>query len=157
MKWKGWSKEDRAAIVKAFFDDGESAGKIAARYGVSRNAIIGVAHRHGAKNHAPKAPAPAKPSGKAPPPRRGGMDFARAARLEAATTRAALISGKAKVIGRRPSVLIDGARFVPLVSLGAHDCRFPITPHGIAPDAHRFCGLPAEGTYCPHHARLCRL
>lgn len=157
MRCTGWSADEKAAIVKAFFDDGESASKIAARYGVSRNAIIGVAHRNGAKNHPPKSHAPVKPGSKAPPPRRGGMDFASTARLEAATTKAALISGTKTTLQLRPAALVEGARFLPLAELGAHDCHFPVTPHHAAPDNHRFCGLPAEETYCPHHARLCRL
>ena len=57
-----WTDQQIAEIVKAFYIDGFSAAQIAPRYGVSRNAIIGVAHRHRQKSgHVPKARPPAKP------------------------------------------------------------------------------------------------
>lgn len=173
-----WTDEQRAEIVKAFYEVGESAGIIAARYNVSRNAIIGLAHRHGAKvGHWSKSNAPAqrKPAdaakaqaGKATASKSpaggaangkafAGLGFAAQARLDAAAAKLAAIGDQAGTIDRYRAEPVEGARFVPWDALDKGECQFAVTPHSVGPTEHRFCGLPADGSYCPHHRRLARI
>ena len=50
-----WSSED-CAEIKRLLIEGLSCSQIGARFGVSRNAIIGINHRRGLFMHNPSAP-----------------------------------------------------------------------------------------------------
>jgi len=161
-----WTDEQRAAIIKAYYEAGESASEIAARYHVSRNSIIGLAGRHRAKtgrglksNAAPRKPsdptAPRKPSGARPPAKpKAGLDFATLARLDAANARIIAAASPPRSLGL-PAAPVADARFVAWGDLGQGECRFAVTPHHVAPRDHRFCGRHADdGPYCRPHSRL---
>lgn len=142
-----WTDEQRAAIFKAFYTDGESASTIAARYGVARNAIIGVAHRMRARAGAPKKRPPAARTAEKQRAQRMATIFkprmvGMSTRLSPATADAFAAVAAAPVFG------------FALKSLGEHQCRFAVTPHDAPRAGHLFCGAPADGPYCPRHTLI---
>lgn len=145
-----WTYEQRAAIVEAFYVDGESAGQIAARYQVSRNTIIGLAHRHGKKaGHAAKAAAAPRPRQAKPP--KPAKPLPRAWHFQAGKP-ATIRPARRDPLPAAP--LPSAPRRIPILPLGSGECRFAVTSHDAPATDHLFCGLPADGPYCPHHARL---
>ncbi|GLS29935.1 GcrA cell cycle regulator [Mesorhizobium albiziae] len=159
-----WNEAQKAEIIKAFFETGDSASVIASRYGCSRNAIIGLAHRHRARNGiAPQTRAAVgrsthrKPQGKPtarPVTKRPALAIGKSAAFAAGRAGTAMLTKEFAAIGVRLLPLPPTARSVPLVELAAGECRFSVTPHHAGRDQHRFCGAPADGSYCAHHARL---
>jgi len=153
-----WTDEQRKAIAMAYYTDGESASAIAARYGVSRNAIIGLAHRVRARSGgltrklayavAPQQPKQAR-AAKADRPRKQSP---RTWHMQACALAKARPVPAEPVSPPQP---LAAARSIPQSLLGADECKFPVTPHDAPRAAHLFCGLPAEGgPYCPHHAEI---
>jgi len=139
-----WTDDQRAAIVKAFCDDGRTAVQIAADYGVSRNAIIGVVNRDYRRRGIKPTKAAAMQATRRARPRPNPFTGAVARSDKHATLRAAPPAPPA-------------SRFVAMADLAPGECRFAVTPHDAAPADHRFCGGPAAGgPYCDHHARLTR-
>jgi hypothetical protein len=148
-----WTDDERKAVCAAFYKGGESAAQIAARFGTSRNSIIGIAHRHGKRfgferkgrvtdpgGPAKKGRSPASPRQAPPRPIVPREDW-----------RPPQVAMK-----KAPPAPVLPPRKVTLAELKKGDCKFAVTPHDAAPDAHLFCGLPAEGSYCPHHQEVCR-
>ena len=138
----GWS-DAAVETLKALWDDPDlSAAMIARRLGVTRNAVIGKAHRLGLSK--PRTPRP--PAGPVPPPRRHRR-----------LVRSAAVSSPPP---RRPAA--EGSECNPdvgpglvrrLEDLPRRACRWPIGDPQ-APD-FAFCGRPAvTGPYCAGHAAL---
>lgn len=146
-----WTDEQRQAIADAFLKDGESASVIGKRYGVSRNAILGLVHRYKSAHGI------------------GGKTRAAAPRSVAAKQPVSRPASR----GTRPSHIppiprktrlpqIDRctpapARLVAIADLKSGECRFPVTPHDAPRDGHLFCGLGVAeqgGSYCAAHVRL---
>lgn len=108
--------------------EGASASQLAARFGQTRNVVIGIAHRRGWQKaggsvrprprlpSAPRPPAPGAPEPPAPEP---------------------------------PSALVlDPEKFVTMDQLDRCHCRYPVGDG-------KYCGaLPNETPYCDGHARI---
>jgi len=135
--------EKRVELLKALWHAGQlSAAGIANELGVSRNAVIGKAHRIGlvARNTRPQS-APRKP------------------RLSRATRPPAWMSVLTPpLLQGSPEAAIDMApddteptpRIVPLIALTADDCRWPSGEGATL----TFCGHPiCAGKYCGFHYR----
>lgn len=138
-----WTTEEREQIVAAF-DAGEMASAIAQRFGVSRNAVIGVIHRE-RRRRGPQ-PGDRRRKLRSGPPKR---------------TVKATGTGRARPLApvvrplREAAAPPPQARFLTLAEVEAGQCRFPVTPHDAPPAAHRFCGAPApDGRYCRHHGQI---
>lgn len=144
-----WTDE-RVETLKTLWDGGLSAGKIASRLGaVSKNSVIGKAHRLGLR----RRKASTKPTRKQS--RLGAlMTISKARQVRPSIAKAGGIKPRVnKNIHREGSALpaadpTDVAR-VTLDELEPHHCRWPVgTP------AHGFCGCQrAHGPYCEDHAR----
>jgi GcrA cell cycle regulator len=152
-----WTDE-RIAILKRGWEGGKTATQIAEELGegVTRNAVIGKAHRLGLESRpspvknsdeapakpAPKAAAPAAPE--APPPSpRAEPRVVEARSPEPAAPAPAPV--RTKPVGKA-----KGAR-TTLLDLNDKVCKWPIGHPG-EPDFH-FCGKPSQAgfPYCTEH------
>ncbi len=166
MSWT----DERIALLKKMWKDGKSAADIAKTLakGVTRNAVIGKAHRMGLSNRPSPikksdAPAPAKEAVKKDPPKK-----------DPPITEAASPAAAAKKIV--PPVVVSGVKHNPLargeiaeprkfekeaippgggvalIDLTERMCRWPIGDP--REDDFTFCGRNIRtGTpYCPEHA-----
>lgn len=132
----------RDAELRARWEAGETAGQIAAALGLTKNSVVGRAHRLGlAARASPIRPRPDGAPRACPAPR--------AAR--AAVAAAVLRPGSAPRPAPAPSA-------PPPLSRTAR-CCWPLWPNGAGrahPDYGRSCDAPARlgSSYCPaHHAR----
>lgn len=152
-----WTAEQRIAIAKAFYEDGESAGIIADRFGTTRNAVIGLAHRHAAAEARRTGAAPVLK--RAPTARKANAGGGRGSRRGRPKAKPRMIGYAGRAPGAAPAAepaapALPVARHIPIVAAGAGECRFAVTPHGAPREAHRFCGAPTGDptrSYCPHH------
>ena len=142
---KGWNEADRAT-VKRMADKGYSSRQISEHLGnKSRAAVIALCRRQGWRLYGTAqrdgVDPPLKPVLNAQPKRK------QAAKKPAAHP-------KVYIPKERPYTPGTGAS---LLQLGAHDCKFPITPFGDRD--HRFCGAPQaeDSVYCQRHHKLCRV
>jgi len=158
MSWT----DERIATLKKMWKEGKSAAEIAKTLGkgVTRNAVIGKAHRMGLsgrpspikKSAAPKKEAaPKKAVAKAAPPARGKKAATPAAAPTAKTAAPAKEVEDVKIFEK--DVVPPGGG-VALLDLTERMCKWPIgDPRD---DDFTFCGLPIRpGTpYCPDHAAM---
>lgn len=129
--------EETIGILKELWAEGCSASQIAARLGVTRNAVIGKIHRLDLAARPPRARAP-KPSSPRRPVVRA--PHVRPAQAEPAHLSATFASEE-----------LTGE--ATLMTLGTKMCRWPIGDPAL--EAFRLCGRTAEtGPYCAHHGRL---
>jgi GcrA cell cycle regulator len=143
-----WTDE-RIAQLKAGWEGGMTASQIAEQLGegVTRNAVIGKAHRLGLE---------ARPS-----PVKGGEEAVEAAPAPVATAAAAAPAprpapaapapvAKAAVVAKKP-VRTGKASRTTLLDLNEKICKWPIGHPG-EPDFH-FCGKPVQAgfPYCTEH------
>lgn len=167
----GWTDE-RIARLKQYWEEGCSASQIAELLGegLSRNAVIGKAHRLGlAARPSPLKTAEAKADGKAAEPR-ADRPVARPKPAAKPTTPEAPVARPAAPEPRpnpapepapatgpvaRPGVAArpKGAR-VTLLDLNDRICKWPIG-HPDEPDFH-FCGKPVSPgfPYCTEHCLI---
>ena len=151
---KAWTRE-RVDLLTKLWGEGLSASQIAAELGegVSRNAVLGKAHRLGlaqgesnmASSPHPRNPTRPPASAVEPP-------------LQNDPHPAPMMSNqppvKAAELPRREEVVVPRSEGVTIMELRESVCRWPLgdptTP------AFRFCGARAvEGLpYCPHHAQI---
>lgn len=171
-----WTDE-RIALLRQYWEEGRSASQIAEVLGegLSRNAVIGKAHRLGlasrpsplktgeaksteAKAATPRAAAP-KPAAPAPRPvETPAAQPAAPVAASAAPTRAAppaapvapLAAPAPMPVARAAAPRAKGAR-VTLLDLNDRICKWPIG-HPDEPDFH-FCGKPVNPgfPYCGEH------
>ncbi|MFN3549247.1 MAG: GcrA family cell cycle regulator [Mesorhizobium sp.] len=140
-----WSDERRQEVLKAYYGEGLSAQQVAGRYGVTRQAIIGLVHRYSAKYGF----------------QRKGQAAAAPRRERASSPRVAMAWAPPRpaVPSRlpQPAPVALPSLSLPFDALGTTRCQFATTPHHVAAADHRFCGHPVEtGRWCAHHARLIR-
>jgi GcrA cell cycle regulator len=143
-----WTDE-RIAQLKAGWEGGMTASQIAEQLGegVTRNAVIGKAHRLGLE---------ARPS-----PVKGGEEAVEAAPAPVATAAAAAPAprpapaapapvAKAAAVAKKPVRTGKAAR-TTLLDLNEKICKWPIGHPG-EPDFH-FCGKPVQAgfPYCTEH------
>jgi len=125
MSWT----DDRIAQLKKCWDKGLSASQIAAELGegVTRNAVIGKAHRLGLKSR----PSPVKSDSK-----------------KAKTATAAKAKPKAKAA---PKSDASKSKTISLLELNERICKWPIGHPG--DDDFHFCGESSEAghPYCAKH------
>jgi GcrA cell cycle regulator len=134
MSWT----EERIATLESLWRSGASAREIATSLGgVTRNAVIGKAHRLGLAGVGP---------GEAPRTRQ----YVRPPRKPSAAPKRDRPARDAAP--RRPVAEPDAATVVRLTNLGPHMCRWPIGD----PAGHDFgfCGRSATGVYCAGHTRV---
>lgn len=172
MDWRDLTTEGRIDAIKAVWQDGMSAAQIVAalpHYGASRNAVIGVLHRHKSK----LAGIHLRAFGdngqvKERKPRKSRVKPASELRHHPrpkAERRIAVVS---------PSILFDHAPAIPipeptplaieapeplnltLLELTGHTCKWPVNDPPKGENGHLFCGHETvDGKpWCSHHARL---
>lgn len=133
-----WTAE-RLERLKSCFDAGLSCAEIAARIGVTRNAVIGKISRLNL-SRLKRAPA-------AQPQRKG---IARSRRPRFPSQRRILMA----IRPAAEELPVDSGQRCSLLELGEGKCRWPISDPGAADFC--FCGnQPIDGLpYCAGHARM---
>lgn len=149
LGFKTWTPEDTAALIQMWMVDGLTGTQIGAKFGVSRNSIIGKVHRLGLP------PRPKKirlygdsPRKRKPQPYKPRNDAQKAWRaLRQREVRAAKAEApRPYVPPPEEPISLD----VSLVDLRPGYCKWP---HGDGP--FLFCGHRTEGRpYCPFHHHL---
>lgn len=145
-----WSNE-RIEQLRSLWQDGLSASQIAASLGgITRNAVIGKAHRLGLTGR--PSPIKNRPVGivRPKPPRRPRVERPAAPRVAAASASHPVHH---RLEPPQPVVEIDDGPGATILTLTDRICKWPIgDPRH--PDFH-FCGrASAEGLpYCADHAR----
>jgi len=170
----GWTKE-RIELLKTYWSEGRSASQIAKLLGegLTRNAVIGKAHRLGlasrpspVRGGAEKTPPPLRAEGVVSPESTRNPDPAPADAAKPAgsaapgSPRAAPAAGAANPspVAARPArargKAAPKAARVTLLDLNDRICKWPIG-HPDEPDFH-FCGKPvlAPFPYCAEHCAL---
>jgi len=129
MSWT----DERVALLRKLWGEGKTAAEIANALGdVTRNAVIGKAHRLKLSNRI----SPIQQNNKKPAP---------------AAKPAAPRASSRKVVIREEDIKVKG---IPMADLQARMCRWPIGDPK-EPD-FKFCGYTAEAgvPYCGDHAKL---
>ena len=145
MSWT----DERIDQLKQLWEKGLTASQIADKLagGISRNAVIGKAHRLGLKAR----PSPVK-SGEGMP----GVETAAEARPAAAAATPVAEAPRPKPVAARPAATpaTTGSGKTSLLDLSDKICKWPIGHPG-EPDFH-FCGKPAQPTfpYCGEHCAV---
>jgi hypothetical protein len=131
-----WSA-DSIDYIRTLANSGQSGREIAARFGVTRNTIIGICHRNaialGGRRHSGSRSEKAQANAVSP-----GLVLKRKEARQRTTA-------PVKRIDPPKPPPVEGILFD---ALSRTSCRWPVT------DAlpHKFCGAHAEGgRYCPHH------
>lgn len=154
-----WDDEAKQRMAM-LWNSGKSAAQVAALFGISRNVIIGLAHRNEifkvkgrGSPTGPRAPRIAKPktehghTGRKVKVTRE----ARAARMEAVKREASeFMAGTSRYLRMHAD---DEARLADgkdILSLGRHECRWALNQRS----PFLFCAESTSGAvYCSHHAQ----
>ncbi|MEZ0223333.1 MAG: GcrA family cell cycle regulator [Alphaproteobacteria bacterium] len=153
MSWT----DERIALLKKMWKEGKSAAEIAKTLGkgVTRNAVIGKAHRMGLSGRPSpiKKPAPAKKEAAAAPARKETKDIKKAAPAAGGKANPALAK-EAEELKKIEKEIVPLGGGVSLLELTERMCKWPI---GDPREADfTFCGRGIRvGTpYCPDHASM---
>jgi len=149
--------DDRVALLRRLWEDGQSASKIAAQLGgVTRNAVIGKVHRLGLGGRARGAEeAPAS----TPTPKAVEIETAIAVVETQAPEPVAILSHRPAPVFPTPTpapepVALAVSKRVTIMDLRESMCRWPLgdptTPEFRFCGARSITGLP----YCTHHAEI---
>jgi GcrA cell cycle regulator len=147
-----WTPEQISDLTR-LWGEGLTTAEIGKRLGISKNAVVGKAHRL----HLPARPSPIKRTGPRPQvyrpstPRQPSAPRAPSAPREPrVATQAAQTSAAAlRALANQPS-----AKRLPMMALSASTCRWPIGDPGDA--EFHFCGERSlDGKpYCSSHAAI---
>lgn len=169
MSWNCLTTQGRIEAIKAVWEDGMSSKQLAAALphnGVSRNAVIGILHRHKAKLpgiHLQPFGSNGWVKGNPRKPRKSRAKPASELRV----SKPAQPRPRIKVVS--PSILFEhvpskplpepafvpGERMTvgrPIHMLGHGECRWAVNDAEKG-ELHLFCGAPAEGPWCECHRR----
>ncbi|MHC2108392.1 MULTISPECIES: GcrA family cell cycle regulator [unclassified Methylobacterium] len=149
--------DDRVALLRRLWEDGQSASKIAAQLGgVTRNAVIGKVHRLGLGGRARGAEeAPAS----TPTPKAVEIETAIAVVETQAPEPVAILAHRPAPVFPTPApapepVALAVSKRVTIMDLRESMCRWPLgdptTPEFRFCGARSITGLP----YCTHHAEI---
>jgi GcrA cell cycle regulator len=149
--------DDRVALLRRLWEDGQSASKIAAQLGgVTRNAVIGKVHRLGLGGRARGAEeAPASTA----TPKAVEIETAIAVVETQAPEPVAILSHRPAPVFPTPApalepVALAVSKRVTIMDLRESMCRWPLgdptTPEFRFCGARSITGLP----YCTHHAEI---
>ena len=147
MSWT----DEKIAELKRLWLEGKSTGEIGKIIGMSKNAVVGKAHRLGLESR----PSPIKRSDdaenvKETTPKAGKAEKAGKATKEGKADSVNEVD-KVSPTAKKSCSKEDGGKGVTLVDLNMHTCRWPIgDPKD--PDFH-FCGKEVElgKPYCEEH------
>ena len=137
--------DDNIARLRSLWDEGHSTAEIGRRMGITKNAVVGKAHRL----ELPGRQSPIRRGGTARPrlPQREAVPLP--ALVTAAPAAPAPAATVAAAPARVPALPVQPA---PARPLGSQPCCWPIGEPGTA--GFRFCDDPAirGKPYCPEHA-----
>jgi GcrA cell cycle regulator len=155
-----WDDETKQRMA-ALWNNGKSAAQVAALFGISRNVVIGLAHRNKIfkvkgrgspsgprQTRVPRIAKPKKPHGHTG----RKVKVTREARMEAVKREAAeFMSGTSRFLQMHVD---DEARLADgkdLLSLGRHECRWALNQRS----PFLFCAESTGGlsVYCSHHSQ----
>jgi GcrA cell cycle regulator len=150
-----WTDEDKAILRRYWVEEGLAASVIAARLScelqrpISRNAVIGVAHRAGlALGGVERVRRMSANKG-------NGKTWKRKRKLTPAAQKP--LSPLAKLMAEPfvPRTAPVAPLLLNIQELGDDQCRYACTDG--PPNSHRFCGMQKVPglPYCPDHAALC--
>lgn len=143
-----WTDEQKMRAAK-LWQDGASAGQIAAEFGCSRSSVIGIAHRNRALF--PNKP----PSAKKPrAPKSGPMARPFVVRKPKVAWPKAPVLPKAEPVEEKPDPDFQPPNPVSILDLTHETCRWPLWPMGDHPGAGGlYCGeaVDGESAWCRHH------
>ena len=155
MSWT----EERVDVLKKLYAAGISATEIAVQLncGLTRNAVIGKAHRLGLDRPAPqstarKTPTLSSPPSKAPAPKVAPVSLAAAPIAFPPPVRR--VKPDEKLIPATPK-----GKHISILDLRNNTCRWPFDNHDPETSgSFLFCGDPSadladDRPYCPFHAR----
>jgi GcrA cell cycle regulator len=147
-----WTEEDDANL-KRLVDQAFSARKISEHFGKSRNAVIGRVHRLGLKlKGRPPANIMAVKAKRERPTRAVQPDRTPAVAKDAKAAPALPVAIPAFPDLDSYFRPLPGTEAVPLAEMAGGMCHWPVNGrYGREPI---YCGLPADGPYCPVHHRL---
>lgn len=141
--------ETAVETLKKLWAEGRSVGEIAAELGgVSRNAVIGKAHRLHLVAHV-NAPEHGKPIVRVPV----AKPFIRTARLPKAKVDPVKVAAVKKMVERTAALPAPAPLNFTLLELNHGDCRWPVSGDGAKT---LFCGHNVEAgkSYCACHGRM---
>ncbi|WP_027685076.1 GcrA family cell cycle regulator [Rhizobium leguminosarum] len=164
-----WDDATKREMGK-MWNNGQSAGRISAKFGVSRNVVVGLAMRN-PDLFTPKGkgtPKYARWGGRKPQPKQPGeararpthdnvghklrnMHNTRKARMEAVQREASdFLAGTSPLLQIAPDDALRLSTGKELVDLGVHECRWVLNNGS----PFLFCADATEGAvYCMHHAK----
>jgi GcrA cell cycle regulator len=156
MSWT----DERIALLKKMWKEGKSAAEIAKTLGkgVTRNAVIGKAHRMGLSGRPSpiKKPTPTKKeSAAAPAPRKehGAKDVKKAAAAPAGKASPALAK-EAEELKKIEKEVVPLGGGVSLLELTERMCKWPIGDPREADFSFCGRGIRVGTPYCPEHASM---
>jgi hypothetical protein len=150
---RSWNDTDRADVAE-LLRAGKSAGEIAAKWRLTRNAVIGRVSRdkmlseiglRGGQGGGARIKQSRYPGVMSDPKRKPA---------NAVNTLMVAMAREGRPAERvRPAAPTKFAcRSVPLMDLNRGDCKWPVN-NAARGEMHLFCGIPADGPYCAAHHR----
>ena len=147
MDWN----EETIARIRALWDEGHSTAEIGRRMGITKNAVVGKAHRL----NLPPRPSPIRRvPGEARAPRRNPVKRVVGPTLPALPSQVAVSAPARPALVPRPGVALRAVPAQPRPAGRVQACCWPLGDPGTP--TFRFCGdaaMPAK-PYCEDHAAL---
>lgn len=153
MNWSQLTTQGRIDAIRSVWRPGMSAAQIAAHFdGVSRNAVIGIFHRHAKKIGASMYLGVKGENGQEKPKRKG----------KSANNLVWRMKQKPKLRVVKPEPAIERAVFgaphvagIRLADFNSHRCKWCINDPEQGANEHLFCGETTnDGPYCAYHSTL---